>query len=86
MTHPNQHSNKVDRARLRQWQKKANNLVDIRDKAEEDILVAMNEMMQDGLSQAAIAGFFAVAPSGVAGKARQGERIAAARRGEPSKT
>lgn len=82
MSHANQHSNKVDRARLRQWQKKANGLVDAKDKAEEDILVSIYEMEQEGLSYAAIAGMFVCSPSGIAKKARQGEKILAARRGD----
>lgn len=85
MSRLNQHTVHVDRSRLRLWQKKCNSLVDAQEKAEEDILVAMCEMKAEGLSNAAIAGMFAISPSGVAEKVRRGEKILAARKGEGSK-
>lgn len=71
----------LDRARLRLWQKKANALVDAVEKAEEDILVAIYEMKQEGMSNAAVAGVFGSSPSGIQAKAAKGEKIVAARRG-----
>lgn len=80
----NQHTSTVSRAVLRQWQKKVDALLDTRDKAEEDILLAVHAMAREGLSNAAIAGMFAASPSGIPAKVAKAEQVLAERKGKNS--
>lgn len=84
MSARNQHTNRVPRARMRQWQKRFQTLLDNQAQIEEDILVSVYEATQEGLSQANIAGMIFISPSSIAGKAAKGEKILAERKGEKS--
>lgn len=82
MSARNQHTNKVSRARLRQWQKRFQTLLDNQGQIEEDILVSVHEAVEEGLSQANVAGMLFISPSGIAAKAAKGEKILAERKGK----
>lgn len=81
MTRANQYTNRTPVTRLRQIQKKAVELLEAQDKAERDILLAIHEWHQEGLTNAAIAGAFGYSPSGIAPKAQQGAEILAQGKG-----
>jgi hypothetical protein len=66
--------------RLREWQKKVNDIVDRREKATEDEFVAIYEMRKEGLSYAAIGGMFMTHPTGIPAKVERGAAIVAARK------
>jgi hypothetical protein len=50
------------------------------ERAQEDILVAIYEMKQEGVTNAAVAGMFGYSPSGIPAKAEKGAAIVAARK------
>lgn len=82
MTGSNQHTSRVSRARMRQWQKRFTGLLDNEAQIEEDILVSVYEATQEGLSQANIAGMLFTSPSSIAPKAAKGEAILKERKGK----
>lgn len=79
MTAANQFTNRVSRTRQRQALKQALGLQDAQEKAQEDILVFIHEMKEEGFSNAAVAGMFALSPSGIPAKAAQGADLKAQR-------
>lgn len=81
MSAPNQFSNQVPRARLRQLGKKADALLDAQEAAEENVLVFIHEAKEEGLTNAAIAGLLQAHPTGIPKKAQQGAKIVAERKG-----
>lgn len=71
----------VSRQKKRAWETKFEKLTAALEKAQEDVLVAIHEAREDGLSQADIAYMAGgVAPSGIKAKAVKGEKIAKERK------
>lgn len=81
MSAPNQYTNRVPATRLRQLKKQALSLLEVREKAEEDILVFIHEANKEKVSNAALAGMFGLSPSGIPKKASEGAAILAQRKG-----
>lgn len=82
MSAGNQHTTRVSRARLRQWQKRFDQLLDDQEKIEEGILLSIHEASQEGLSNAAIGGMLKASPSGVPAKVAKAEKLLAERKGK----